>query len=307
MLIALFLTAFALIATLAMWLSPRTWVVDLAVHFRLQFAACAVAAAVLFTATAHLAWAAVALVPAVTNIAIAVAVLRGSSRDAAAAGESPVIRLASINVYYRNFKYQRVIDLLQRERADAVVLVEVTAAWEAALAAVRAQYPYWHVTRGRKGTGVMLLSRLPFAAVAELPGYSEVEPAIIATLQVQEQSLQILGVHTSWPLGRRSSMLRDQQLERLAQFARSVTAPLVILGDLNVSPFSARFQDMLVAGELRSAADGHGWQPTWPTFLPAAGIHIDHGLTRGAVTVRSFRRGPSVGSDHLPIIIECSL
>jgi hypothetical protein len=54
------------------------------------------------------------------------------------------------------------------------------------------------------------------------------------------------------------------------------------MGDLNVSPFSPHFQALLSGGNLKSAAQGFGWQPTWPTFLPPAGIQIDHALTAGA-------------------------
>jgi endonuclease/exonuclease/phosphatase family metal-dependent hydrolase len=64
---------------------------------------------------------------------------------------------------------------------------------------------------------------------------------------------------------------------------------------------------MLAKGNLKSAAQGRGWQPTWPTFLPPAGIQIDHALTGAGVFVTAFRRGSAVGSDHLPIVIDCVL
>jgi endonuclease/exonuclease/phosphatase (EEP) superfamily protein YafD len=119
--------------------------------------------------------------------------------------------------------------------------------------------------------------------------------------------LQLLSVHTSWPLGPANSALRDRQLALIGEFARSHTGLLVVLGDLNVSPFSPHFQALLSDSNLKSAAQGFGWQPTWPTFLPPAGIQIDHALTGAGVFVTSFRRGSPVGSDHLPIIIDCVL
>jgi endonuclease/exonuclease/phosphatase (EEP) superfamily protein YafD len=306
--IGILLTCIALIATFCMLLAPRFWVVDLLVHFRLQCTALALLACVVCAATGHLRWAIVALLAAMIHALIAAPLL--ASRRASPSmrlGQRAVIRVAAINVYYRNRKFQAAIDFIGRERPDAVVLCEVTAAWEQALAALNASYPYRYATRGKRGTGITLLSRWPLDTAVIVPGYSDVEPAIAATLQIEGRVVQILGVHTSWPLGPAASACRNQQLARIAEFARGATQPLIVLGDLNVSPFSREFQALLAAGDLKTAADGFGWQPTWPTFLPPGGIQIDHALTSAGVLVTGFRRGPSVGSDHLPIIIECAV
>jgi endonuclease/exonuclease/phosphatase family metal-dependent hydrolase len=119
--------------------------------------------------------------------------------------------------------------------------------------------------------------------------------------------LRLYAVHTSWPLAPPSAARRNRQLVLLAQQARAAKLPLVVVGDFNVSPFSPHFRQLLVDGNLRSAADGFGWQPTWPTFLPPAGIQIDHGFVSPAVSVQSFRRGSGNGSDHRPIVMDLVL
>ena len=80
--------------------------------------------------------------------------------------------------------------------------------------------------------------------------------------------------------------------------------PFMALGDLNVSPFSPQFATLLRRGGLRSAAAGHGWQPTWPSVFPPLGIQIDHALVSPEVRVMGFQRGPANGSDHRPIIVD---
>lgn len=300
-----FLTLIALVATLGMLAAPRFWVVDLAVHFRLQFAAVALAGAVILGTAGRPLGTALALVVAATQILISAPLI--STRAAAAPAPrtpSAPIRLAAINVWYRNRQYQRVIDFIGRERPDVVLLAEVTAEWEQALLALSDPYEHRYLTRGRRGTGLLLLSRWPMQA-AVLAGFSDVEPAVAATLFFDDRSLQVLSVHASWPLGPKSSALRDRQLRLVAEFARSQSGPLVVLGDLNVSPFSPRFQGLLADGNLKSAAQGCGWQPTWPVFLPPAGIQIDHALTGAGVYVTAFRRGASLGSDHVPVVIDC--
>jgi endonuclease/exonuclease/phosphatase family metal-dependent hydrolase len=114
-------------------------------------------------------------------------------------------------------------------------------------------------------------------------------------------------VHTSWPIGKGSSDRRNRQLERLAALSSATATPLVVVGDLNISPFSPHFRQLLADGKLKSAADGFGWQPTWPSFLLPAGIQIDHGLVNGAVSVQGFHRGGRDGSDHLPIVLDVVL
>jgi endonuclease/exonuclease/phosphatase (EEP) superfamily protein YafD len=144
--------------------------------------------------------------------------------------------------------------------------------------------------------------------VGLLPIEARQEPAIQATLTIGGRSLRLFGVHASWPVVPRSGARRNQQLMLLARHAQRVTTmPLLVVGDLNVSPFSPWFARLLADGGLRSATEGFGWQPTWPVFLPPAGIQIDHALVNAAVTVRAFRRGPFIGSDHWPIVVDLVL
>jgi endonuclease/exonuclease/phosphatase family metal-dependent hydrolase len=81
----------------------------------------------------------------------------------------------------------------------------------------------------------------------------------------------------------------------------------VVIGDLNITPFSPHFQQLLVDGKLRSAAEGFGWQASWPSFFRPAGIQIDHALVNSLVSIEHFNRGAATGSDHLPIVADLVL
>jgi endonuclease/exonuclease/phosphatase (EEP) superfamily protein YafD len=305
--IGLILTLSALVATLGSAAALRFWLADLAVHFRLQYAALALAGCLILAVSGHAPWAALAFLIAAIQALICAPLLNSRAQAAASTDLAACValRVVAINVWYRNHQFQRVIDFIARERPDVALLAEVTAEWEQALAPLVEKYAHRYTTRGRRGTGLLLLSRWPMQA-AVLPGFSDFEPAVAATLRINDRSLELLSVHTSWPLGPKSSVLRDRQLALIDEFARRQTQPLIVLGDLNVSPFSPHFQALLAGSKLKSAAQGFGWQPTWPTFLPPAGIQIDHALTSAGVFITSFRRGSGVGSDHLPIIIDCT-
>jgi endonuclease/exonuclease/phosphatase (EEP) superfamily protein YafD len=308
---AAILTAALVLATAFSAGASSAWIADLAVHFRLQYAAMALIVFVLFALTRRPVWAAIALGIAVTNGLIAAPLV--VSRPAASgvtdvsADDGVPVRLAFVNVFYGNDEYRRVLDFVRTEQPDAIVFAEVDADWLRELNALKKDYPNAYGTRGKDGRGLLLLSRLPMEKPAVAAVSNEAEPALGVTLSVQGKPLHLLGVHATWPFDFRSKTSRDEQLAELAAAAQATPRPLVILGDLNVSPFSSHFQTLLRAGNLESAASGFGWQPTWPNFMPPAGIQIDHALVSPGVQVRNFRRGPRVGSDHLPVVVDLAL
>jgi endonuclease/exonuclease/phosphatase (EEP) superfamily protein YafD len=185
----------------------------------------------------------------------------------------------------------------------------MTAEWRRSLAGLDREYPYHYATQGVGPRGMNLWSRLPLKDVGVLPIGVRQEPAIQATLIApQGRPLRLFGVHATWPMAPMSAYRRNEQFELLARQARATTGlPLVIVGDFNVTPFSPYFKRLLADGRLRSAADGFGWVPTWPSFFLPAGIQIDHALVNAAVTVQSFRAGAPDGSDHRPIVVDLLL
>lgn len=308
------LTLSVLGASLLATMAAGFWLGDLAVHFPVQYAGLALLSFIIFAASRRPGWAALALLLAALNAMTAAPVLaaRPPAPAPAAArtpGDPVHVRVASINVLYTNGQFQRVADFIHHERPDAVVLVEMNAKWRAALAGLKKEFPYRYETLGTRHRGVNLWSRLPMKDVDVLPIEARQEPAVEATLTTKQgRLLRLFGVHASWPATPASGGRRNRQLELLAQQSRAVTSmPLLVVGDLNVSPFSPHFRQLLANGGLRSAADGFGWQPTWPSFVPPAGIQIDHALVNGAITVQAFRRGPFDGSDHRPVIIDLVL
>jgi endonuclease/exonuclease/phosphatase (EEP) superfamily protein YafD len=217
------------------------------------------------------------------------------------------LRVVSINVFFANEDHSSVLDFIRRERPDAVAMMEVDPEWRLALASLQKAYPHHYQTIGLRGRGISLWSRLPMKDVSVLPIGVRAEPAVQATLQVKGREVRMFAVHTTWPMAPNSAARRNEQLSQLAQHARAVTLPLVIVGDLNISPFSPYFQDLLKDGGLRSGAEGFGWQATWPSFLPPAGIQIDHALVNSQLVVEHFGRGSAIGSDHLPIVADLVL
>lgn len=76
---------------------------------------------------------------------------------------------------------------------------------------------------------------------------------------------------------------------------------------MNVTPWSPVFSDLLREGGLLNTSQGHGLFGSWPAWLPAGRIPIDHCLVTPDWQVDSKRLGPDIGSDHLPVMVDLRL
>ncbi|MFN9916132.1 MAG: endonuclease/exonuclease/phosphatase family protein, partial [Pirellulaceae bacterium] len=123
--------------------------------------------------------------------------------------------------------------------------------------------------------GMLVLSRFPGTTFRTLYPGDAWMPAIAACFHVAgpnqplPQRYAILGVHTFSPklfqLGRTSQ--RDQQLKSLAEWSKARSEPAMIIGDLNITPWSPPFWRLLLTGQLRDSSWQQGYFPSWPAVL----------------------------------------
>jgi endonuclease/exonuclease/phosphatase family metal-dependent hydrolase len=132
-------------------------------------------------------------------------------------------------------------------------------------------------------------------------------PSIAGVALVGTQRVRFLGMHTRWPVAPSLARLRDEALHGAADLAQATDLPMVMLGDLNVTPDSPAFEQLLHGSALRDALAGGEWRPTWQAdFWPLA-LRIDHILVSPGVCVERASVGPQVGSDHLPVLARLRL
>lgn len=224
-----------------------------------------------------------------------------ASRDA-----SSTVRALHVNVGLRVGLGKRILELVRAEDPDLILLVEVTPGFESALRELEEAYPHGARELRDGPGGIALLSRLPVAASGMLPVPGADRPVLAARISGEGPSLTIVGLHTYALRSRLKAGARQRQLDHLASFVRALDGPAVVLGDLNLTPWSPVYRDFLHATGLRDGRVGFGVRPTWPTFVPPLWIPIDHALASPGIEVRSFRRGPHIGSDHFPVLVDFS-
>jgi endonuclease/exonuclease/phosphatase (EEP) superfamily protein YafD len=211
----------------------------------------------------------------------------------------PKLEIVSTNVFSGNQTPQKVLEYIEQIDPDLVVAVEVTPEWEERLSVLDEEFPH-QVVQSRAGNfGIALYSRLPLVSFRFAP-LSEGNSAIVVQTEVDGTPVTLIAAHPYPPGGSRNTRFRNVQLAELARLAAAVEGPCLLTGDLNVTPFSPAFQQLLTAGELSDPRLGTGLKPTWPAGRRILQIPIDHCLV-GRVASARINVGPDVGSDHYPI------
>jgi endonuclease/exonuclease/phosphatase (EEP) superfamily protein YafD len=218
------------------------------------------------------------------------------------AGETAV-RLLTVNLWHRNDDASAVASLIRRERPDVVALIELTPAWERALAVVLEEYRV-RAREPRSGaTGIGLygnaLLREPRVVRLTDPDW----PAVEATLDLPGGSARLLVAHPPGSILPGVAAVHARELEAIGRWAREYGPRAVVCGDLNAAPWSRSLRGALEEGSLRAALPGGFFAGSWPALVPPFRLAIDGCLVGRDVRARA-RLGPRVGSDHLPVLVE---
>jgi endonuclease/exonuclease/phosphatase (EEP) superfamily protein YafD len=302
-------TAGLVLVTVFVLFARLWWVFDLFTHFRLQYFVAAVILAVVALAVRAYPAAAVLAAVALGHGLVIKSLWLGESGVEAGRGGLP-LRVIAANVYVSNRTPDKVLDFIRRHEGDIVILIDAKhKRWQAILAEIGALYPHQTPPTWRKAAPIILFSRYPILRheIVQPPGGQR--PYLEVDLQIDERVVTVLGVHPAAPAlnDASNSLARNRSLNHIGQSIRDRDRPLIVAGDFNITPFSPHFRDLIAAGGLRNAAQGQGWVPTWPREFWPVRVPIDHVLIRGPFAVQSLTRGPSIGSDHFPVIADLKL
>ncbi len=292
----------ACLATLTGFLGRLWWVFELTCHFRLHLAVALGAMAIVWAVKRSWRMAAVCGVAAAVNAVLLLFLLWPGGKTVVAAG--PLLRLVAINVHTENERSDLVLEFLRRTDADVILLMEVNERWMTALESLRTHYPKVIAEPREDNFGIALFSRLPLTN-SEIVEFGKAEvPSIATTLEVGVQSVFLLGTHPLPPGSAGNARLRNEQFQEIATVIRRQSMPAIVLGDLNSTPWSPYFTDLLRQSGLKDTSRGRGLFGSWPAWLPGLRIPLDHYLVSPVFCVADKRLGPRLGSDHLPAIID---
>lgn len=299
-----FSAAAAFAVTALSFFGSQWWFFELFTHFRLQLAG----GAALFLAAAlirrHYVPASLAGAAAAVNLAFLLPYVMPQPPMAQAAPNAVRILVANVGKY--NDDYRSLRDLVAAERPDIVGLLEADRGWSDALSDLSDRFR-WRVLRPEEGAyGIVLLSRVPMRELPNSPYRREgVQAAVSVELDLFDAPATMVLAHLMAPLGPSFARLRNDQLADLAGLLQQDEHEArILVGDLNVTPWSPEYGVLERQTGLANAAVGRGYRGTWPVRPALLRIPIDHCLVSDAFEVAAYEVGPDVGSDHFPLIVD---
>lgn len=276
---------------------------DLASHFRVHYAitACTTSIVFLFCRAYLLVFISIAFL--ILNLAFVLPWYFGSQE----AGSNNDIKLFLSNVLTNNNDHKSFVSLIQNENPDIIVVMEINKSWVNALDLIKNEYTYSKLAPREDNFGIGVYSKLPIIMESVTYFGSSGVPSIVLSLEAAKSTLTLVVTHPVPPIGDDYFKSRNEQLSHIAQEAEKISGPLILAGDLNTTMWSSHYSQLEKNGKLRNVRRGFGINATWPSRLGILGIPIDHVLVSEEIGVVDFKVGASVGSDHLPLIVELSI
>ena len=243
------------------------------------------------------------------------------ARWATQSGESGAdrIKIVTLNMRFNFADAERLKQFVETEQPDILVMQEAWGKSATAIDDLKELLPFRADCVDQYLCNLALLSRLPIAASKIEPasgaGPAAASPRMLSAevkldaVGRPDESATIITTHLSWPL---PPELQASQFRQLAQrIAGFDPQSVIVAGDFNSTPWSHAMQHYDTATPLRRVTHA---VHTWPARKRIAGyelpfplLPIDHVFAGSRFRAESVRRGPYLGSDHFPVIVEFSI
>jgi endonuclease/exonuclease/phosphatase family metal-dependent hydrolase len=167
-------------------------------------------------------------------------------------------------------------------------------------------------TKARRQYGVALLSRHPIirwsndtltrlSTVSQNPEPAPAPGLLQATIEINAAVVRVFNTHLDY---RADPGVRKQQVTEMLAYIGSVSAPTLVLGDLNANPDAPELRPLFerLRDTWQNAADPG---LTYPADKPVK--RIDYVLASGHFRVRSASVPVTEASDHRPVLVDLLL
>lgn len=288
-------------STLFGFLGKLHWLFDLFSHFRVQYMQLCLPLIGIYLWKRMNRRAVAVLVLAAINYALVLPLYFGTPDTP----PKKPCRAMLMNINAGNGNTDLVMGAIQMFNPDILLLEEVTPKWAEVLSVLNTDYPHRIAKTRNDPFGIMLLSKHPVKNGGIINIGTTGVPSIAGTIYLPDGEIHFIGTHPVPPIGGEYSRQRNHQLTELAAYAKNSNT--LLMGDLNTSPWSPHFKNLVKKSGLNNSMKGFGFQPTWPTHLPWPRIPIDHVLHSPNIVIHNRLIGPNVGSDHLPVIVDFSI
>jgi endonuclease/exonuclease/phosphatase (EEP) superfamily protein YafD len=208
----------------------------------------------------------------------------------------------TFNVGISNPNRAEVAAFISEEDPDVVFIFESSFEWEDAIRDAGLPLQIVAVVPRGRLAGVTVLARpelRPEHVDVDLRG----EVAAIG-VDLGDERIEVLGIHPLSPTTGERAEGRDALIARATDWVATRPGEVVVVGDLNATPWSHAYSALRVRGRLVDTLRGRGFQPTWPEGWGVLMVPIDHVLHTPGLGSADRRTGPAFGSAHRPVLVE---
>ena len=222
-------------------------------------------------------------------------------------------KIIQANLRYDNPNTQKLIDLLKLEKPDFITYQEASRFWQKALGDFAQENGYQTYKCQRANNSIIgatgFLSRYPLIKAPQLNTISEdacAYDAGIASALIDigiEKPLKLSSIHLyrPWPFPQRQQIMALPLTNEPYQ---------IIGGDLNATSWSyavTAIEDKTATRHVSGIVSSWLSYSFPDNFRPIFGLPIDHVLLGKEFKLNKVKQLPSIGSDHLPMMVEFSL
>jgi len=220
------------------------------------------------------------------------------------------IKILHFNVLAKNRNTADLTRYIQQENPDLISLQEYSSWWQQNFHqynTVLQHYPYRYITPYGDDA---VYSKRPLLGIHREHIYGSpygADVGIVTQIKINHEPVTFLFSHPPTPMNPPVMERQARHFEFWAKNRRQYGKNLVLIGDLNTTPWTKLFQNFIKTTDLRDSQMGFGVQPSFPTFIGFLEIPIDHCLVSDRIVVLERHLGPNLGSDHLPVVIRLAV
>jgi len=239
------------------FLGNFNWALDILANFRVQYFTVLTASVIFFLFVRKPKIALIFAGFATVNIALILPLFLGgqfipNSSDL-------VVRALHLNLHVENREFGLVKRLIEKAKPDLVLLVEVNSYWKIKLESFMKDYQYKMIVPRPDNFGIAIFSKFPLKNLQVISSDASDIPAIWGEVELNHQSLVIVGLHPAPPIGPSMAEKRNSYLRRISGILASETRATLVLGDLNMTPWSTMFRTFRETSRLEDCTVGRGW------------------------------------------------
>ena len=229
---------------------------------------------------------------------------------------TPNYRVMSSNLNVANSNATKVIKLIEKERPDLALFIEVNDSMAKQLETLKTSLPYSSNQLTPYQPGTVIYSKDPLTDLKIRKFDTNNAVNLTARVQTKNRQLSIVAIHPLPPVKREFFHSRNKVFRAVSDYIQQQNDPVLLIGDFNTTMWSPFYRTLAHETGLKNARKGLGTLPTWPANMsyyltPKLNIlaklfqiPIDQCLTSPSLDVVRMHTGSDVGSDHLPIIVD---